>query len=217
MIQVVTYMNLQMDTVIPTKVVKIFPNNKPWVTKSLKGILNKKKRVFYRGTTTEKKQINMEVKNAIRQAKKQYKNKIESKFIAGNFRSAWQGIKNMAAVNKMSDSNELKVKLGNKSDQIIADDMNAFFTRFEKHDFSPEITALKKSLVPSESVIVDADTVVKQLMYGKVLARTVFVVKLYVFVPISLVAYFNTCSSFHLICVVYPNYGKHPLLFLCQK
>ena len=129
----------------------------------LKGILNKKKRVFYRGTTTEKKQINMEVKNAIRQAKKQYKNKIESKFTAGNFRSAWQGIKNMAAVNKMSDSNELKVKLGNKSDQIIADDMNAFFTRFEKHDFSSEITALKKSLVPSESVIVDADTVVKQL------------------------------------------------------
>lgn len=33
----------------------IFPNNKPWVTKDLKEILNKKKRTFFTGSETEKK------------------------------------------------------------------------------------------------------------------------------------------------------------------
>lgn len=31
------------DTVIPKKVVKIYPNNKPWVRKQLKDLLKKKK------------------------------------------------------------------------------------------------------------------------------------------------------------------------------
>ena len=31
-----------------------FPNNKPWVTKDLKTVLNKKNRVFFQGTTEQK-------------------------------------------------------------------------------------------------------------------------------------------------------------------
>ncbi len=34
------------DTVIPKKVVKIYPNNKPWVRKQLKDLLKKKKLAF---------------------------------------------------------------------------------------------------------------------------------------------------------------------------
>lgn len=41
----------------PTKKVAIFPNNKPWVTKDLKEILNKKKRVFYTGPEYEKRRL----------------------------------------------------------------------------------------------------------------------------------------------------------------
>ena len=65
----------------------MIPNNKPWVMKDLKAVLNKKKRVF-QGTTEEKKQLNKEVKAAIRQAKHQYKQKVEHKFVVGKFRDA---------------------------------------------------------------------------------------------------------------------------------
>lgn len=87
-----------MDSIIPAKTVTIFPNNKPWVTKELKEILNKK-RIFFTGSESEKKEVNKEVKRAIKAAKLKYKNKVEEKFTQGNLRSAWQGLKTMAAVN----------------------------------------------------------------------------------------------------------------------
>ena len=85
---------------IASKLITIFPNTKPWVTKDLKGVLNKKKRVFFQGTTDEKKQVNREVRGAIRKAKEKYGKKIELKFSGGCLHAAWQGIKNMAAVNR---------------------------------------------------------------------------------------------------------------------
>ena len=41
---------------IPTEQITVFPNNKPWVTKDLKDVSNKKKRVFFNGLADEKKQ-----------------------------------------------------------------------------------------------------------------------------------------------------------------
>ena len=53
-----------MDTVLPQKNVKIFPNNKPWMTKDLKELLNEKTRLFYTGTMdeSEQKEVKLEVK-----------------------------------------------------------------------------------------------------------------------------------------------------------
>ena len=87
-----SYISFCVDSVIPTKQITVFPNNKTWVAKDLKAVLNKKKRVFFQGTTEEKKQVNKEVKAAIRQAKQQYKQKVELKFVGGNFRDTCQGI-----------------------------------------------------------------------------------------------------------------------------
>ena len=64
--------------------ITVFPNNKPWVTKDLKDVLNKKKRVFFHGSADEKKQVNKEVKLAVRKAKGVYRTEIESKFIGGS-------------------------------------------------------------------------------------------------------------------------------------
>ena len=92
-----SHISFCVDSVIPSKHITIFPNNKPWVTKDLKGVLNKKKRVFFQGTTDEKKQVNREVRGAIRKAKEKYRKKIESKFRAvavfvllGKVSGTWQ-------------------------------------------------------------------------------------------------------------------------------
>ena len=69
--------------------------NKPWVTKALKEILNKKKRVYFKGSFEEKKEVNKEVRAAVRKAKLEYKQKIEFKYSSGSLRDAWQGIKNI--------------------------------------------------------------------------------------------------------------------------
>ena len=57
-----SYISLSVESVIPSKHITIFRNNKPWVTTDLKGVLNKKERVFFQGATDEKKQVNREVR-----------------------------------------------------------------------------------------------------------------------------------------------------------
>lgn len=53
----------------------------------------------------EKKEVNKEVKRVIKIAKLNYNNRVEGKFTQGNLRSAWQGLKRMAAVNSTINNN----------------------------------------------------------------------------------------------------------------
>ncbi|CAI5691468.1 unnamed protein product [Oreochromis niloticus] len=96
---VTSYISFCVDNIIPSKTVSIYLNNKPWITKELKEILNKKKRIFFTGSALDKKEVNREVKRAIKTAKLEYKNTVEKKFTKGDLHSAWQGLKTMASVN----------------------------------------------------------------------------------------------------------------------
>ena len=149
-----SYISFCVESVIPSKHITIFPNNKPWVTTDLKGVLNKKKRVFFQGTTEEKKQVNREVRGVIRKAKEKYRRKIESKFSSGCLCAAWQGIKNMATVSKASAPPGSRVSLEMVSDEALPNHMNSFFTRFETHDFSSHISDVKQSLMPDDSAVI---------------------------------------------------------------
>lgn len=80
----------------------MYPNNKPWVTRKLKAVINKKKKVFYTGDPVEKKAVSREIKNEIRKAKIQYRDKIEKQYCSCDIRAAWQGIKQMPSINQYS-------------------------------------------------------------------------------------------------------------------
>ena len=156
-----SYISFCVDTVIPTKEVIIYPNNKPWVTKELKEVLNKKKRVFYTGTSQEKKVVNREVRAAIRKAKRQYKDKVEMQYSSGDIRAAWQGIKTMASVNQRVDGTRKSVSVEGVDDQDLPNVLNTFYARFERHDFSESISALRESLVSEHDFVIVTDDVVK--------------------------------------------------------
>ena len=47
------YINFCVDSVIPCKEIKIFANNKPWITKKVKQIINRKKGLFRKGKSEE--------------------------------------------------------------------------------------------------------------------------------------------------------------------
>ena len=98
-----SYISLCVNSIIQSKKVVVYPNNKPWVTKELKTVINKKKRTFFTGDPLEKKALSREVRKEIAKAKVNYKNKIEIRFAGGNIRAAWQGFKSIACVNKQAD------------------------------------------------------------------------------------------------------------------
>lgn len=49
-----SYVTHCVDMLIPTIQITVLPNNKPWVTKDLKDVLNKTKLVFFHGSADEK-------------------------------------------------------------------------------------------------------------------------------------------------------------------
>lgn len=69
-----------------------YQNNKPWITKELKSIINKKKLTYFTGDLQERKAALREVRNGIRIAKAKYREKIEMQYSGGNLHAAWNGI-----------------------------------------------------------------------------------------------------------------------------
>ncbi|KAI3376458.1 hypothetical protein L3Q82_016919 [Scortum barcoo] len=62
--------------IIPTKTVRCFPNNKPWVTKDT---LNRKKATFRRGDKEELKKVQTELREKITEGKDCYRRKLKSR------------------------------------------------------------------------------------------------------------------------------------------
>ena len=91
-----SYIDFCVSAVIPTKTIKVYPNNKPWVTKELKDILNEKKRVFASGSLQNRKDMQRKVNKEIYKARCQYRDRVQNTLAAGNSRAAWTGIKQMA-------------------------------------------------------------------------------------------------------------------------
>ena len=50
----------------------MFPNNKPWITKRIKEIINRKKLVFQKNDKEEYRSVQKELKEEIRKEKEQY-------------------------------------------------------------------------------------------------------------------------------------------------
>ena len=90
---VTDYINFCVDIQTREKKVLCYPNNKPWITKDLKKIINEKKFLFAQGDRMALKLKQKELREEIIKCKDIYKKKIESHFKQGNMKETWSGIK----------------------------------------------------------------------------------------------------------------------------
>ena len=67
------YIDFCVECTIPQKTVKDFPNNKPWITKRIKGIINRKKFAFQKSDKEEYRSVQKELKDEIRKKKEKKK------------------------------------------------------------------------------------------------------------------------------------------------
>ena len=124
------------------KHIKVYANNKPWITTNVKEIINRKKCIFGKGSVEELKGVNRELKRVIKQEKAKYKNKVEENFTENNMKRVWHGMKLMSGYSNGGK----KSCLLPKTTAEYADDLNLFFNRFDKYDFSAEVENLRISL-----------------------------------------------------------------------
>ena len=153
------YIVFCVDLCIPTKKVVTYPNNKPQVTKELKSCINRKKRLYFSSDPQEKKAVTREVHSEIRNAKKKYKEKIELQYSGGDLRAAWQGIKNMASINQSSNETKQAIKIDGVEDSDLPDTFNSFFLRFDKTEFSDNISRTRDSLVSQNDMVISQECV----------------------------------------------------------
>ncbi len=95
------------EDVVPTKTIRIYPNQKPWIN--------------------DRKQGSYDLRKSIKVAKRQYKNKVEEQFNTNNARNMWQGINNITGFkgNKLATVNNAT---------SLPDELNHFYARFEAHN-----------------------------------------------------------------------------------
>lgn len=160
-----SYITFCVDSAIETKNVTIYPNNKPWVTKDLKSVINKKRRVFYLGDTQEKKNISREVRNEARKARINYKNKIERLYSGGNLRAAWSGIKSMASVNQDTRETRAPICVNGVECKDLPKTFNSFYARFERPDTAQKVSEIKARLLVkgSNNITITQDNVTSLL------------------------------------------------------
>ena len=116
------YINFCVENTVPTRRVRCFSNNKPWVTPELRALLKKKRRAFISGDREEQRRAQHELKYKIRQAKDGYKKKLEER---NNVRDVWRGLSTISGHGQGRD-------LGSADgDQGLANELNLFFNRFD--------------------------------------------------------------------------------------
>jgi enolase len=85
--------------VVPTASIKTFPNQKPWIDGSIHAKLKAKTTAFHQGKVTrnltEYKQCSYSLRKAIKQAKHQYRDKVELQLNVSDTRGMWQGLQSI--------------------------------------------------------------------------------------------------------------------------
>ena len=123
------YINFCKDVVAPVREVRCFPNNKPWITSSIKHLLNQKKAAFKAGDRERIRAIQRDLKKVIRQARKDYKEKLEKKLQHNITREVWKGMRAITGYKEKGG--------GTQGDATLANEFNHYYSRFAPVCVSP--------------------------------------------------------------------------------
>nr|XP_054594182.1 uncharacterized protein LOC107378612 isoform X1 [Nothobranchius furzeri]XP_054594190.1 uncharacterized protein LOC107378612 isoform X1 [Nothobranchius furzeri] len=137
---VTDYINFCVENIIPTRTVRRFANNKPWITSELKNLLNEKKRAFKEGDRELLRSIQKQLKIKIRDSKEAYRKKLENKLQRKNIKDVWSGMKKITGFKQRKDCTDGSLDTANE--------LNKFFNRF-----SSGTNPASSSPVPSQSDI----------------------------------------------------------------
>ena len=143
------------------------PNNKPWVNKSVKSYIKKKKLAFnnkQQGRSSELQTATKELKVEILKAKQSYKATLENKMASNNLGSVWSSMKTITGLQNTRTSSTVTLN-GFSSDTDFANALNGFYNRFNMLDFSKEIQTLSIELCDNQHFSVTQEDV-ERAFYG---------------------------------------------------
>ncbi len=114
---------------IPTRTHLTYNNDKPWFTAKLRQLRQAKEDAYRKGDKVLYKQAKYTLENEVRVAKRNYSGKLRNKFSSSDSDSVWKGMKDITSYKTPSPSTV--------ETQLMADDLNEFYCRFERTPFTP--------------------------------------------------------------------------------
>ncbi|ELU03167.1 hypothetical protein CAPTEDRAFT_198356 [Capitella teleta] len=97
---VTDYIKFCEEMIIEKKTIKIYPNNKPWITREVIEAARRKHQLWVSGNRHEAKRCQVELNDLIKRSKVVYRNKIERCFKENDSKSTWKGLKTITGYKK---------------------------------------------------------------------------------------------------------------------
>ncbi|KAI3370917.1 hypothetical protein L3Q82_007423 [Scortum barcoo] len=146
------YINFCVETTVPTKRVRCFSNNKPWVTPDLRALLQEKRRAFQSGDRDELRRVqrDLKLKWKIKECKASYRRKMEDHLQQNNAREVWRGLQAISGQGKNERRNP------EPGDRDWANKLNLFFNRFDTGPTSSSPLSLSTDQPTSSSLCLHA-------------------------------------------------------------
>ena len=129
-----SYISFCFDNCIPSKTIKIKPNDKDWVNQDFKDSMQKKFLAFQNNDEEGKKRAKYDVKKSVRKAKAIYGKKLEKQFTDGDAQGVWNGVQKVTQYKKKSKFDDC--------DPSLPDKLNDFYGRFDQANTNPPPTIL---------------------------------------------------------------------------
>ncbi len=124
----VSFINTLTEQATETVKIRTFSNQKPWVDRTICDAVNHRTAAYnagiLSGNMSEYKTSCYTLRRAVRAAKRQYRERIESHFQLNDSRRMWQGLKTIC-----SSGNNSSAEV--RADPLLAEELNTFYGRFE--------------------------------------------------------------------------------------
>ena len=133
-----SYIGKCIDDVVPRITVRAFPNQKPWVNGEVRAKLKARADAHNSDDLEEHRKSRYELRRAIRSAKSQYREKVESNFQGSNTRNMWTGLRAITDYKEKTSSAVL-------TSASFPDELNTFYARFENTSPAVEVPKAQDS------------------------------------------------------------------------
>ncbi len=118
-----SFVNTLTEQATETMTVRTFPNQKPWVDRTIRAAVNKRTAAYNAGllsrSMSEYKASCYALRRAVKAAKLRYRERIESHFQLNDSRRMWQGLRTICAFGNKSSAEV-------RADPLLADELNTY-------------------------------------------------------------------------------------------
>eukprot|EP00061_Rhincodon_typus_P002980 g18982.t1 len=121
---VIDFISKYQEDCVPKESIRVFPNRNPWINQEIHSLLKTRRAAFKSGDPDRYRKPRHDLCKAVRDAKRQYRTKLEAQPYQTDSRCLWQGLNNITGY-KMKRS-----KIVDK-DTSLPDVLNAFYAWFE--------------------------------------------------------------------------------------